>query len=419
VDRLATGADRLLTARNVRVGSLVLLALSLAMLVLNVVLGDAPLTLIGTPVLPDFLAHWTGGRLLLDGRADVLYDAAVQLDLQRPMTSGATGIAWFVSPPFAALLYAPFALLPYGAAAVAWTVVSIGLVVAAMAVLRPSLPRLGGRDWKVVTVAVAATQPMLELVGAGQDSALSLFLWVSGVRLLGSGRDAAAGAVLALGLVKPQLFVLAPVVLLLQRRWRALASWAVVATGLALVSVLMVGASGVGTWLRLPFTTDYLEQVQNLQTWRMQGLPSWLASVAPPSLLGPAQVAGLALGAVAVAAFVVAVRRAPASAFHLVWAFAALTTVVASPHLLDYDLLFVVPALLFLLERHDSRQVRLMLLLLVVLTWTIWVRYRLAEELAWPASAVGASWSALPVAALWLLTWRHVRTAPAPPALNP
>ena len=60
-------------------------------------LGDFPLVAGGQPFLPDYLAHWTGGRMLLDGHASTLFDPAAQAALQLRLV-GSDGLSWFVSP---------------------------------------------------------------------------------------------------------------------------------------------------------------------------------------------------------------------------------------------------------------------------------------------------------------------------------
>ena len=398
--------------------------------ILNVVLGDSPRTVIGNPLLPDYLAHWTGGRLLVDGRADALYDRSAQYGLQAAIVGRSDSLAWFVSPPAAAILYAPFALLPYIPSALLWAAVTLGLLVASLVLMRPLFPRLGGRDWVVVAVAIAATQPLLQLIGSGQDAALSLFLWVCGLRLLRSGHDLAAGALFALGLVKPQLFVLAPVVLLAQRRWRALGAWAAVATAMALASVAVVGVDGVLEWAGLPFSDLYRSAVQSDQAWRMQGLPSLLVAIAPSAWSSIANDVGLLVGAVVVVLFVRTAFRALPSASDGVWAFALLTTVIASPHLLEYDLVVVVPAVLYVLDRHDGSRVRWAILALVVLTWSGFPRHDVLAGFPWPVTVLGVAWGAVALAFLWVVLWRDLEVGrtrvpaqvtgePVPPAPPP
>ena len=403
-------APRWLSRRLILVVCGVIVAVATVFGILNVALGDSPLTVIGNPVLPDYLANWTGGRFLVEGDAGILYDRDAQYRLQATIVGPSDSVAWFVSPPITAVLYAPLALLPYVPSALLWATLTIGLLLASLVLMRPMFPRLGGRDWIVVAVAIAATQPLLQLIGSGQNTALCLFLWVAGVRLLGSGREVAAGSLFALGLVKPQLFVLAPVVLLAQRRWRALAAWAATASAMALVSVAVVGVDGVVEWIGLPFSDLYRTLVQDEQSWRMQGLPSLITAVAPDSLSSAAELLGLLVAAVLVLLFVRTAFLAPRSAYAGVWAFACLTTVVAAPHLLEYDLVFAVPALLYVLDRHDSARVRWALLALVLLTWSGFPRHDLLIGQPWPITALGAAWGAVALLVLWVVLWRELET---------
>jgi hypothetical protein len=405
----AARVDRLLTPQRMRIYPAIFVILGLASLVINVAMGHIPLTLSGQPLTPDYLAHWTGGKLLLKGDMGHLYDPSVQLELQRGVIGGSTSLSWFVSPPFTAVLYAPLALLPYPLSAGVWIISSTAMLVGALALLRPMLPRLSRQNWGLVILVLAASQPVFELIGGGQDSALSVLLWVSGIRLLTQKRDWAAGVVFALGLFKPQLFILAPVVLLLQHRIRALGAWVVTTSGLALASAALVGPAGIKTWLSLPFTQLYQVQVQEGQASKMQGLPSLLVTLFPTEISGIAQIVGMVIAIVLMAGFVLAVRSAPAPSINEVWAFAAVTTVLASPHLVIYDLVLAVPAFLYLLEWHDQRVTRLSLLLLFAITWTTAIRHVAAQQLPWPLAVVGGAWSAVPLFVLWALQYRNLR----------
>ncbi len=409
MDALAARLDAWLTPRRIATVAAVVAILSGLAVVLNVVLGHPPRTLIGTTVLPDYLAHWTGGRLLLDGDTARLYDPDVQHAVQGPVSGGAPDVSWFVSPPVTALLFAPLAALPYLASGALWTLVSVGLVVAAMVVLRPLYPRLRSRHWGVVTLVVAASQPLLELVGAGQDSALTLLVWASTTRLLGAGRPRTAGAVLALGIVKPQLFLLGALVLLLQRRWSALVAWLATTALLVAVSAAVTGPGTWTAWAEVPFSSLYQRAVQSAQAFKMVGVPSFLVSLAPTGWSGAAQAVGLAVSLGLVVAFSLAVLRGPRDAVAPVWALAALTTVVASPHLLSYDLLLALPALLHLVETRGSRGLRLMLVALVLLTWTAHVRHAVSQSWVWPLTWVGATWTTVALLALWWTSYRDVR----------
>ena len=96
----------------------------------------------------------------------------------------------------------------------------------------PAFAALGRRG---VLLVVVSSQPVLEVIGAGQDSVVVLAAIVGGAVLLARRPPFVAGLVLAVALIKPQLALLVPVVLLLCHAWRALAAMAV--AGLAVAGI--------------------------------------------------------------------------------------------------------------------------------------------------------------------------------------
>src|SRR5215216_3222964 len=171
--------DRALSERRVRGYSWLLLVVWMASLAVSIGLGQPPRNAFGQAILPDYLAHWTGGRLLLEGAADRLYDGPTQQLLQDQTVGPSDKLSWYVNPPFTALFYLPLAALPYLPSALVWTVLSLGLLLLSAHLLRPLVPGLGRAHWRLVLLAAAATPPLYELIGSGQDSALSLVLWVA------------------------------------------------------------------------------------------------------------------------------------------------------------------------------------------------------------------------------------------------
>ena len=412
--KLAARLDALLDRERVRNCSIAFLVLGVIASILNVALGHGLRVLTGNALFPDFLAHWTGGRLLLDGDLDRLYDADFQANLQHALIGPGDDVSWFVGPPFTAILYAPFAALPFAVAGVLWTLVSVAAIAGSIVLLKPLVPRLA-QDWTVVVLAVLACQPVLEVIGAGQDSALSMLVWAAGLRLLVAGRDALAGLVFGAGLIKPQLVVLAPPTFLIQRRWSAFAVWVAMAFVAAAASVWLIGVDGIHTWISALTSQRYDEQINVGQAWKQLSASALLVSLVPPSLVNAAQTLGLVICAALVVAFLVAAWRAPRDRWLDVWTLAALTTVVASPHLLVYDLLIAVPAALVLLDRHPSRRVRLALLAAFVLTYLNPVLHVLTLKLSWPLTWVGAPWAVVPLLLLWYDALRACRAAAPDP----
>src|SRR5439155_1369222 len=100
-------------------------------------------------------------------------------------------------------------------------------------------------------------------ISYGQNSLLSLFILAAVYVLLRHGHDRIAGAVLGCLLYKPQLVVLLAALLLLDRRWRALA-------GLGATAVLL---AAVALALSVPATLAYLALSRSFAT--MLGEPGF------------------------------------------------------------------------------------------------------------------------------------------------
>ena len=415
----AAAIDRLITPERLKVYPIAFGTVTFLILFATILRGDFPRLPGGGVALPDYLAHWTGGRLLLDGSTSHLYDPSVQRVVQH-QDVGPGPLSWFISPPFATLMYAPFAAMNYGLSALVWTILSVVLLLAAIRLMRPFAPRLFSQHLTWIVVIVLSTQPVFEAIGSGQDSALSLLIWVFGIRLMLAGRDVPAGIVFALGLFKPQQFILIPIVLLIQRRFRALASWFATAGILAAASVAVVGVDGVKEWLRLPSSEFYDKTVHVAQAWKMQGLPALVTTLFPSEWSRVTST--IALGVVAIAAIFfirqVVRSRTGGTTDIQVWMLAMLATVVVSPHLFIYDLVLVLVPILYLIEHHNTRTVRVSCVFLFFLTWTVPLRHVIAGTSPWPLSLIEAAWTAIPLVVLWVVFARALGLARTPQPIS-
>ena len=410
---VARAIDRTITLERIRLYPSAVLAVSLLILIAMTVLGDYP-QMAGDSgiVFPDYLAHWTAGQMVLDGNASGLYDPAVQ-HLTQSREIGDGDLVWFISPPFMALAYTPFALMSYGIGAAVWLVINLACLAMAVRLMRPFAPRLFEHHFMWVLIILASTEPVFELLGTGQDTGLTLLCWVGGIRLMMAKRDAPAGIVFALGLLKPQLFILVPIVLLVQRRFRALAAWAVTATILAAASIGLVGFDGVIDWLRVPSSNFYASLVQTTQAWKLEGLPSLVKFLFPPQWRSIGTLMSVFTAAAALLVFARQTLRAyrtDTSELGM-WMLAILATCVASPHLFVYDLVIVQVPILYLVEHHNSRTVRLACVAAFVLTWISPSLYVLVHAMPWPLTIVSAAWTAIPLVVLWSVLARAIGVA--------
>ncbi len=326
--------------------------------VVNFAGGEGWLDRAGHVIGPDFLAFYTGAQLARAGRADAFYDFDTQLEIQQRALApqSVDELNPFISPPHAALLYLPFGLGDYGVGLAAWwTVQGLALVLAA-AWLARALPRLRKRGVAWTCLATLLFFPTWSWIFYGQATAWIGVIYAGTFVLLRQGRDFWAGLLLGCLAFKPQLALLAALVLVTKGRWAALAGGAVSAAGWV----------GLGALLWPEATRAYLALAPRLtELLRFEGYPTWgihsWFGFAALLLDGVSRPAANALAALLAGATVVAAllwwRRTPwepgARRWDLGWAATWALGLLVSPHLFVYDLtLLLVPAAI--LWQHEA-----------------------------------------------------------------
>lgn len=303
--------------------------------------GSPPLNRVGDPIGGDYIAFHTAGRMVLQGEAPRLYDRAEVTARQWEATAGRIPRLYdpLRNPPFFALLFVPLAALDLVPSYAAWTLLSLGCLALAGWLAVSVGPGLRSR-WRGLLVITAGFAPVyLGLVG-GQNSTLALLLYVLIYRALLLGRTGEAAAWAALGLYKPQLFILFPVVFLAGRQWRALGVYAIVAVVLGLVSLGMVGADGLLAWTGVLFSNNLEGGIVQQQGPRMHSLKALLDLLMPAS---PA--VALALSATLSGALATVIARVWHSreAWHperlpIAYSLTVIGGLLVNPHLFDYDM---------------------------------------------------------------------------------
>jgi len=395
--RALAGPRRLLTWKRATLYGLVLGGLYCVAWAFSLAGAQPPLNGSGVPIGGDYIAAYTAGRLVLAGRAPALYDHDVVMATQQRLLDGRAPDFYdaFRNPPFFALLFAPLAVLDLLPSVLLWTVLSVDCLVAAVWLVLAERPDLRPR-WRGLAVLIFAFAPVYFGLIDGQNATLSLLLYVLLYRALLHDQPARAGLWAALGLFKPQLFVVFPLVFLLTRRWRALAVFVGVGGLLALVSLLLVGPDGLLGWLRSLLETEPGNASRN--AWRMHSLKGLTDGLLPSSPT-------LSLGAYAVLALplLVALVRAWWQAGHAppsptLWAFSCLVAVLVDPHLVDYDLTVLVAAGLLVAGRLPG------------LRWLILLLYPLLLFRAQlPLGESAVQLSTLVLVAMTGLVWRNLR----------
>jgi hypothetical protein len=225
----------------------VLLALGLALVIATLAGSgsDGPSGRLGG----DYPAFYAAGRVFADDPGH-LYDPEVQRREQQGLYGSELddGQLYFAYPPFAAIPYAGLGQLPYRLSYLVHTFVMAGLLVLALHLIRPLAPVVD-RYFEQAVAASLVFYPMFIGIAGGQNTAVTLVLLAVAFRSLATDQELVAGVAVAAMLFKPQYAIPVLGLLVLARRWRAVA--VAVAGGLALhlVSAAFLGWGWVGPWI--------------------------------------------------------------------------------------------------------------------------------------------------------------------------
>ena len=199
--------------------------------------------------LHDFLNLYTGASLARDGAFAGMHAPEVQLQREREYAPQLPELVPFVRPPFYALFLAPLAWLPFGAAFWAWLGVQISVLAGTWL--------WAFRRWGADALILGSMYlPTALGIAHGQDCVLILWIVLGVYALAQRGQNFLSGVVLGAGLIKFHLFLLWPVMLLIQRRWRMFAGACAAVTAEVLISLLLAGPRGIAKYVALLRMSD-------------------------------------------------------------------------------------------------------------------------------------------------------------------
>lgn len=212
--------------------------------------------------LPDLRIFYTAGLMLRRGQAHSLYDDSLQLKTQAEFVKLRPGLDApmpYNHPPFEAILYVPLTYLSFLQAYVVWFWLNGLLLAISLHIIRPWIPATVTEFPQLLFLAPLAFFPVFYALMQGQDSILLLTLYCLAYAAFRRGRDLHAGIWLGLGLFKFHLILPFAVVLLLCRRWRAIAGIVVSGCCELALSWAVVG------WHELFYYPRYAWHVNRLQ----------------------------------------------------------------------------------------------------------------------------------------------------------
>jgi hypothetical protein len=332
-----------LTPARARGYSLILLALCAIAIVGWIAASDGLIDRNGKPIGVDFSGVYAAGELTWQGRSADAYQPALLHQAENSTFGGREMpfLGWHY-PPFFFAVAVLVAALPYAWGLAIWLIASFA---AYLAVLRAILPR--GE-----TLLIAAAFPAVFVnIGHGQNGFLTAALLGGALQLL-DRRPWLAGVLIGLLAYKPQFGVMIPIALLAGGRWSSIA--AAVATVAVLIAVSFAALGG-GIWHAFADSMQFTQTVvleQGGTGWEkiqsaFSAARNWGADIRT------AYAIQIALGLVLTASIAWIWRSD--SAFELKAAALATASLLATPYVLDYDLVVLAVAIAFV-ARHGLKR---------------------------------------------------------------
>lgn len=182
----------------------------------------------------DFITYYAAAELAEQGRVTDAYDLEKMHQAEKAVWPKSEKYAWFYPPTFHALVK-PLAALDYKPA--------FALFMAATFLLYMLAVRRLARPWSVLLPAAAFPAVLVNLI-YGQNAFLTAGLIILAFANLYS-RPVLAGTLIGLLVIKPQMAVLLPLLLICGRHWQTFTAAAITAT---LVCLLSTWSIGVDAW---------------------------------------------------------------------------------------------------------------------------------------------------------------------------
>jgi alpha-1,2-mannosyltransferase len=273
----------------------------------------------------DFLNTWMGGRSMFSGGPAAWFDVRTYAAALRDMLGPTYPETYWSYPPHIVLFVWPLGLMPYLFAYITWCVVGIALYLVACS---SAIPRE-----RLLFLAVAPGVAVC--VFFGQNGFYTAALLIGGLLSL-DRRPVLAGVLFGILTVKPQLGLLLPIVLLLERRWVTIASTVMTIAFLFVVTAMLFG---LDVWL------DYWHKIVPQQMWLTENAGGLMFSLVSSLFFG-ARLIHLPLG-VAWAIQYVGTAFAFAAVVWTYWkrrdpqlslALFVTATFLFTPYILNYDM---------------------------------------------------------------------------------
>jgi alpha-1,2-mannosyltransferase len=301
----------------------------------------------------DFLQFYTYGQLVATGNPDRIYDPAAHAEMARTRVDQRLALTGLRPnhAPVVAWLAALLTGLPFLRALLLFAAASVLTYLAAVAGLARQTSRLRADIGTVIAVAVSWPALYVTL-RYGQVSAVALALVAVAAMLFARSQMVASGLVLGLLVYKPNLLVVPVLVFPLTRHWRPLAGLLAGAAAEMALSLSLAGPAVMRQYVDMLVALARHPELVQMYPAESHSLRGAARLLAP----WPPLVDAIGVLAIPVAVWLTVRVWRMHPDWRPRWASLVTAMLLASPHLLTYDLLIVaVPVVLvmdWLLERH-------------------------------------------------------------------
>ncbi len=246
---------------------------AITLLVMTIVIGnffvDREKAITADAVGHDFLAFYTAGHFLREGKAEKMYDLESVRKFQQEVGEAnhlelkKQSFGPFWNPPFYAWVFVPLAGFPFRWALAIWWGINLVCLAGALVLMCRMLPSVDWRVLGLVPAIVLNSLPFHQALNHGQNTFGSLLILALVVTFWMRGAAFWAGISCGLLFYKPQLGAIVAIVLILHLGWRALAGVGV--CGLVLLGITVLSMPGiVSVYLaRMPGNLAWMQETNS------------------------------------------------------------------------------------------------------------------------------------------------------------
>jgi hypothetical protein len=289
----------------------------------------------------DFSEFYAAGQMVRHGVGSSLYDLRIQAEFQLQV---APVHAFYLRPPFEALLFVPFTYLSYRAAYTAWLLLSLAVLAGVARLIQSNTNVLDAMlqytrgipvDFGLLLIVFLTFDPMMDCFLIGQDSALMLMVYTLVFLALKRGRELEAGGLLACGLFKFHLVLPFAIIFALRRRGSFLLGFAGIALLLVAISVLVCGPGVLATYPKMFLNSQY-RALMGFQPEYAANIRGLVYLITPGKI--PVAISGAVVAALSAFLLWVTAKLWKDNEFDLCFSATVIATLLTGYHSFVYDL---------------------------------------------------------------------------------